>query len=168
MLELKFTFIVYFISFPYLQFRIVPTIGAKACAQAGFEFKIKKNDTEINLELDGNINVLASVSLEVGLYFPPFSPGIEMSFSIGVMGILGSGKFGIKDISNLLDNDKSYTLLYYQYQVIQLYYYILFKIEINIKFFKFSFQFYLIRERVKHSCKKCIGSGEKNITNFKV
>ena len=160
-LELKIPITIYLISFPYLQFRIVPSIDINACVQIGLEANIEKNDYEMNLILDCYLNAIASVSLEIGLYYPPFSTGFEMSFSIGIKGILGSGKVGVKDFSNLFNPNKSKTIEYYEYQAIQVYFYILFKIDINYKFFQFSFQFYLLKENIYSSCTKCAGKGQR-------
>ena len=160
-LELKIPIIIYLVSFPYLQFRIVPSIDIKACVQVGLEAIIDKNNSEMYLISDCNLNAIASVSLEIGIYCPPFSVGMEISFSIGIKGILGSGKVGTKDYSNLFNDNKSKTIEYYEYQAIQVYFYILFKIEINAKLFKFSFQFYLLKENIYSPCSKCAGKGER-------
>jgi hypothetical protein len=109
--ELKIPIIIYLISFPYLQFRIVPSIDIKACVQLGLEFSMDKNNsklnTEMNFVIDCYLNAIASVSLEIGIYCPPFSTGFEISFSIGIKGILDSRKIGVKDFSNLLNNNKT-------------------------------------------------------------
>ena len=118
-------------------------------------------NSEINLITDCYLNAIASVSLEVGIYYPPFPAGFEISFSIGIKGILGSGKVGVKNLSNLFNDNKSKEIEYYEYQAIQVYFYILFKIEINAKIFSFSFQFYLVNEKIFSPCSKCAGKGEK-------
>ena len=163
-LELKIPIIIYLVSFPYLQFRIVPSIDIKVCDQLGLEFNIDKNisklNTEMNMILDCNLNAIASVSLEIGLYYPPFSTGFEMSFSIGIKGIYGSGKVGLKSVLNLFHYKESMSIGYYEYQAIQIYFYILFKVEIDVKFFKFSFQFYLLKENIYSPCRKCAGKGQ--------
>ena len=164
--ELKIYFILFLMNFPYLQFRILPTIDLKACAKLGLEFEIEKKEdkdikSDMNLYLDLYLSSEVSVSLEIGLYFPPFPvTGFEMSFSVGLKGVLGSGKIGIK-ISLALIGHKSVKIsIYYQYEALILYAYVLFKIEYRVGFFTFSFKFFLYQKKLSSACFKCRGQGK--------
>ena len=161
LLELKFIIIIYLPSFPYLQFRINPGIDIEACNQIGYELESEKNKNEtFYLVLDFSLKAIASVNLEIGLYYPPFPTGFEMSLAIGMQGILGSGEIGVKFKLDIL-YEKTKLIKYYEYQAIQIYFYILFKIEIKAGFFNFSFQFYLLKENIFSACKKCVGKKEE-------
>ena len=41
-----------------------------------------------------------------------------------------------------------------------MYFYILFKIEIELEFFQFTFEFYILDMKILSACKKCEGEGE--------
>ena len=145
---------------PELQFRIIPVIELGACCSIGLEFEVNKDEIETNIVEDFSLSALAAVKLEIGLYFPAESSGFQMSFAIGIKGILGSGKVGLKASISLLNQNESKIVLYYEYQAIQMYFYILFKIEIELEFFQFTFEFYILDMKILSACKKCEGEGE--------
>ena len=161
----QYPIIIYLVSFPYLQLRIIPEFAVSACVEIGYEFETDKLSIKEGsaLTLDLYLGAEASVSLEIGLYFPPFSMlnSFQISFAIGIKGMLGSGKIGMK-LSIYLNGNKNNSkfIKYYEYQAIQLYVYILFKFECNLWIFSFSFQFYLINEKILGACSKCKGKGE--------
>ena len=161
----QYPIIIYLVSFPYLQLRIIPEFAVSACVEIGYEFETDKLSIKEGsaLTLDLYLGAEASVSLEIGLYFPPFSMlnSFQISFAIGIKGVLGSGKIGMK-LSIYLNGNKNNSkfIKYYEYQAIQLYVYILFKFECNLWIFSFSFQFYLINEKILGACSKCKGKGE--------
>jgi hypothetical protein len=161
----QYPIIIYLVSFPYLQLRIIPEFAVSACVEIGYEFETDKLSIKEGsaLTLDLYLGAEVSVSLEIGLYFPPFSMlnSFQISFAIGIKGVLGSGKIGMK-LSIYLNGNKNNSkfIKYYEYQAIQLYVYILFKFECNLWMFSFSFQFYLINEKILGACSKCKGKGE--------
>ena len=147
-----------------MQFRIIPEFAVSACVEIGYEFEIDKLSIKKGsaLTLDLYLGAEASISLEIGLYFPPFSMlnSFQISFSIVIKGVLGSGKIGMKLSIYLNGNNNSKLIKYYEYQAIQLYVYILFKFKCNLWIFSFSFQFYLINEKILGACNKCKGKEE--------
>ena len=168
-------FIIYLVSFPYLQLRIIPKVGIEFCTQIALETNYNKdNDAKDQFILDFSLGAEVSVSLEIGLYIPPFNNkagGVLMSISLGIKGILGSGKLGV-ELSILLNDqsksiqeqnrNKNTLVTYVEFKAIQFYAYMLFKIEINMGFLKYSFQFYLFNELIFDPCKKC--KGKKKIS----
>ena len=84
----EYPIIIYLVSFPYLQFRIIPSIDINSCLGEGFGLDFEKKNYEFYRDI--SIGAEASVSLEIGLYYPPFDSSFQMGFSIGIKGILGS------------------------------------------------------------------------------
>ena len=160
----QYPIIIYLVPFPYLQIRIIPSVNLNACFQIGFQFNFEKKNYLFYIDI--SLQSEASASVELGLYFPPFSVGFKISFSIGLKGILGSGTVGLK-LSIFLGNSNSkYKLeMYYQFKTLQLYAYILFKIEFNLGIIKFDFKFYLYNEKIL-GCKKCQTKGNKTLSEL--
>ena len=156
----QYPIIAVFPYFPFLQFRILPLIDIENCFEKGFEFEQEKGEKEeISLIEDKYLKAEVSISTEVGLYIPETdSGGFQISFRIGLKGILGSGKIGMK-LSINLKNNYSEQVKYYEYQVIQLYAYILFEFKLDLGIYSFSFKFYLYKENIYSACKKCKGKG---------
>ena len=149
------------LSFPYLQIRIIPSVDLNACFQIGFQFNFERN--QYLFYIDTSLQSQVSISLELGLYFPPFSPGFLISFSIGLNGILGSGTIGMK-LSISLGKKSNKLEIYYEFKAFQLYAYILFKLEFELGI-KISIKFYLYNEKIAE-CKKCKTNGSKTLTTF--
>ena len=138
-------FILLFPSFPILQLRIVPGIDFSLNFEMGFEIDLLKDDYSVYFEISGEAEV--SVSLEVGCYVPIFNPAVEISLSVGIKGVLGSGKVGVK--LTLFINEPKYEIeKYYEYNALSLNFYSLFKVKVNMGIIKFSFQFYLINKKL--------------------
>ena len=129
--------------FPYLQIRIVPGFGLNLNLKLGFMLNFNKK--EYNFYLDVSVDAEVSVSLEVGCYIPPipsFPLGLEVSLSVGIKGILGSGTIGLK--LSIFINKPIYEIeLYYKFKACIFSFYILFKIKINYGILNFSFKFYI-------------------------
>ena len=155
--EFKFYVIFPFPFCQYLQIRIIPSVNVDTLFIIAYEQQAVKEDKIIEkFIIDFSLAAEINVNLELGLYFPPVPvEGFEMSFTIGLQGVLGSGRIGVRfimylnDISNNINNKKTDLFAYFEYEAIQFYAYILFKIEINLEIFKFSFQFYLYKEPIK-------------------
>ena len=163
--KLEFPIKIILPSFPYLQFRIIPYLNIDICSAIGVEFQVEKhrNETTCDLIIDISLGAIAAINLEIGLYFPPEPTGIELSFAIGIKGILGAGRIGLKLSFDLLNKGNFTAITYYKYEALQFYFYILFKLEIKMKIFKFSFEFYLCNERILSGCKNCSRYKEKEI-----
>ena len=168
LIEFKYYIIVLFSFLENLQFRIVPSIDLNTCFQIGRETQLKEEGkTDDKFIIDLSLNLEISVSLEIGLYFPPIpTEGVEMSFTIGMKGILGAGRIGVKleayskDVTGNETKNSIKIYSYYEYKAIQFYAFILFKIEIQMGFFSFSFKFYLFNKLFLDPCKKCSGKGK--------
>ena len=136
-------FILLFPAFPILQLRIVPQIYFSLNFERGNNINILKNDYSVYFDVSGEAEV--SVSLEVGCYIPSYSPSVQISLTVGIKGILGSGKIGIK--LALFINEPKYELeIYYRYNALNLKFYSLFKVKVDFGLIKFSFKFYLINK----------------------
>ena len=85
--------------------------------------------------------------MEVGLYLPGIHSPVELAISVGLKGVLGSGKIGLKLDYNLNQNQLVFHLDY-QIEAFALYFYIQFRFTIDIQIHKFQFQFYIINERL--------------------
>ena len=143
----SYPIIIYLVSFPNLQIRIIPKIEVNICFEIGLEFNFGKN--EYSLIIDVSLASEISVSLELGLYFPPFLTSFQISFSIGLKGILGSGVIGVK-LSLGINNKGAFLGLepYHHFKFIELYAYILFKFEFHFLGISFEFKFYLYNEKI--------------------
>ena len=141
LLNLEINFIFFLPIFPYLQIRVIPLLNLDLTFDMGFELDTTKDEFSVFYEPSGNAEV--SVSLEMGFYIPAFSPGMEISLSIGIKGVLGSGSVGMK-ISFYFDKPKLELEFYIKYNAFSFTFYSLFKIRIKLGIIKFSFQFYLI------------------------
>ena len=136
-------FVLFFPAFPILQLRISPKIYFSLDFERGYDINILKNDYSVYFDISGEAEV--SISLEVGCYIPSYSSAVEISLTVGIKGILGSGKIGIK--LTLFINEPKYQLeIYYRYNALKLNFYSLFKVKVNFGLIKFSFQFYLINK----------------------
>ena len=111
----------------------------------GFDIDLLKDDYSVNFEISAEAEV--SVSLEVGCYVPSFNPTVEISLTVGIKGVLGSGKVGV-ELALFINEPKYEIEIYFQYNALSLNFYSLFKIKVDIGFMKFSFQFYLINKKL--------------------
>ena len=147
-----------FPTFPFLQLRIVPELHIGLNFEMGFEMDFLEDDYTIYYDISGEAEV--SVSVEVGFYYPVASKTVEISLTMGLKGILGSGSVGLK-FSLCINKAEFETEVYYKYKAFTLSFYIMFRIQIKMKFMKFSFSFYLINKRL------CKGITEKKSKSLK-
>ena len=138
-------------SFIELAFVIKPTIEAGACLEAGTE--INWNDKEYSFYFDLYAMAEISVSLEIGAYVPSLYSPIQISLSLGLKGVLGAGKAGIK-LSLYIGENKYAFKIYFELEAFILSFYILIKFEIQLKIISFSFEFYIFNLLYLHYLKK--------------
>ena len=138
--------------FPGLQLGLLikPNLDLKICINLGsdnFREEDKKNMSHFFLGAEGGASL--GLNLEFGFYCPSAKSPVQMSFTLGIKGILVSGKIGMKlqffyfgeDVDNyLLD-------LYYKLQAFDFEFYIklTISIEIDIINFSYSFSYYIYK-----------------------
>ena len=138
-------FILFFPSFPVLQMRIVPVLKFGLTFTMGAELDILEK--EFSIYFDISAKAIVSINLEVGIYIPPFPCPVETSLTVGIQGILGSGQIGMK-ISLFIIEPKIVIFLYMEFNAMQFTFYILFKVKIEVGFFKISIDVYLMHEKL--------------------
>ena len=131
--------------FPFLQLRIKPalTIGYRT------EIKVfEQNENELYTSFDTFVQGKTSISFEIGIYIPGASSAYEISICVGITGVLGAGKIGMK--VNLYYNKLNLNIdIYYAFSAFDLNFYVLFKISIDLKFVSFKFEFYIVNQYIK-------------------
>ena len=136
---------------PYIQLRLVPYayLGVHANNEC-----IKTNNNKNPLEkydfglfFDAYVNTKVSIALNVGFYFPGVSSTIEISIIVGINGVLGSGKIGIK-LDLYLTKGELKTDLYFEFNAFELSFYVLFKFRIELKIKTIKFSFYIINKKL--------------------
>ena len=131
--------------FPFLQSRIIIDLYAGIGLEF-FPYDFREN--KFCLHVHAYAKAISSVKFEVGIYYPGSTPSMEIALVVGINGVLVSGQVGM-DLKIYLNLDLK-TDLYYKYAAIQLSFYVLFKIKIEIELFKsritFRFDFYIVNE----------------------
>ena len=133
---------------PYLEcaISIIPAVKFEICVGCGGFFDLKnKSESSFDIEASGGASV--SVTLDFGVYFPSLDSPIRLSFNVGLVGILGSGKAGVK-LSLLKSQFK--LDLYYEFKAFELSFYVMFTLTFQFKIMKmeisFSFSFYIFNK----------------------
>ena len=105
--------------------------------------KEDKDKNSFDIDISGSASV--GVTLDFGVYFPSLTSPIRLSFNVGLMGILGSGKVGVE--LTLYFKDKFGIDLYFEFKAFELSFYVMFTLTFRIRYppvnINFSF-FYLI------------------------
>ena len=129
--------------FPYLQLRIIPGIFMET--HLGLDFQVE--DTHIGFNLYARAEV--SISFEVGIYIPPQGDNVlEISLSVGLKGILDSGKAGIK-LYLRFRTKKIITDLYWEFNSFTINFNVKLRIKINLKFLTIPpFEIYIINKHL--------------------
>jgi len=128
---------------PLLQLRIVPNIFFKA----GFEFDCQNERKEYGAFLNLYVQAEVSLSLELGFYIPGTNSPVELAICVGLKGVLGSGKIGLKLEYNLNQNQLTMHLNT-QLEALALYFYIQFRFTIDITLYTLRFEFYIVNQRL--------------------
>ena len=128
--------------FPYLQIRI--TLGAYA--GIGFYTSIEPDwkKLKFSLILDFYAEAKVPINIEGGLYIPESPEPISIAFVVGLDGIIGHGKAGLK-LEIHLNNEGVDFDAYFIFNALVFEFYIQFRIEINLSLFNYGFHFDLIR-----------------------
>ena len=135
-------FVILFKPFPILQLRLGPTTKFSLTFEVGANVDGLKNEYNTFLDVSGSSEV--SSIFEITCQIPPFSAGVQISLSVGINGILGSGKIGMK-LYLYINEPKIEIDIYTDFNAHKFSFYILFKVKVNLGFIKFSFSFYLMK-----------------------
>ena len=128
---------------PFLQLRIFPTVYLKY----GFNFNCMNEKFEIGAFLNLYIQAEVSLNMELGFYIPGANSLVELSISVGLKGVLGAGKVGLKLEYNLNHNHLAISLDY-RFESLTLYFYIVFRITINLIEKQYIFEFNIVNQRL--------------------
>ena len=139
-------------AFPFLQVRIIPYLYLVA----HFGTNCKNPNNDIGIFVDMYIKAEISLSLEVGIYIPGCtSSAFELSVSIGIKGVLFSGKIGLQLNINLVK--KIFEIdLYHELRAFEYGAYAIFRIKINLKIYKLDKKFPILEKyfptiaKIKH------------------
>ena len=138
---INFTF--FSCSFIELAFVIKPVVEIGICFELGFDLNWDKREYSFYIDVYGKAEV--SVYLEVGAYVPSVYSPIQTSLSLGLKGVLGSGKAGIKLVLFFNKSRYAYTI-YLEVNALMLSFYILFRFVADFKIYKINFEFYIINK----------------------
>ena len=134
---------------PYLEcaISIIPAVKSEICVGLGPYFDIKnKSENSFDIDISGGASV--SITLDFGVYFPSLKSPVRLSFNVGLVGILGSGKVGVK--LSLYYKSKFKIDLYYEFKAFELSFYVKFTLTFQIKIMgkdiSFSFSFYIFNK----------------------
>ena len=130
-------------SFLDLVIAVVPSLDIQACINIGFSYNWKKEEKKIFIDASGEAS--CSLTLDLGLYVPSNKSIISISVNMGIHGIIGAGKVGIK--LELEFGDKIIIDIYSEIKAFEFSFYIMLMFTISIpKIYSFSFKIYLIDE----------------------
>ena len=87
---------------------------------------------------------MVPINIEGGLYIPESPEPISIAFVVGLDGIIGHGKAGLK-LEIHLNNEGVDFDAYFIFNALVFEFYIQFRIEINLSLFNYGFHFDLIR-----------------------
>ena len=143
----KFVFPIKLLPYLELAFSIIPSIKSEICVGVGPELDLTKiKESSFNIEISGETSV--GVTVDVGVYTPSLNSPVRLSFNVGLIGILGSGKVGFK--LHLYFKDKYKIDLYYEFKAFELSWYVMMQLTFQIKVaefeMSFSFAFYIIQK----------------------
>ena len=134
---------------PYIEcaISIIPFVKSEICVGFGPNFDLENSDNN-SFDIDINGGASVGITLDFGIYFPSLSSPIRLSFNVGLTGILGSGKIGIK--LSLFFKDKFIVDLYAEFKAFELSFYVMFTLSFNLDLgvikLKFSFSFYIYKK----------------------
>ena len=137
--------------FPYLEcaISIIPSVTSEICFGFGPNLHINKSiENSFDIDVSGGVSV--GVTLDFGIYFPSIHSPIRLSFNIGLVGLLGSGKAGFK-FSLFYNDDEKYSIdLYTEFKAIELSFYVMFMLSFSLNLgivkIDFSFSFYIYQK----------------------
>ena len=134
---------------PYLEcaISIIPTVKSEICVGLGPNFDFKDSSkNSFDVDISGGASV--GVTLDFGVYYPSLKSPVRLSLNVGLVGILGSGKAGVK--LSFYYKSKFKIDLYYEFKAFELSFYVMFTLTFEIKIMgkeiSFSFSFYIFNK----------------------
>ena len=140
------------ISFPFPAlpfFEIVLKLRAYAGFGVNIAFRPQKKETfETILAFDAYVEAGVGLDIEGGFYIPSSSSPIQINFVVGLGGTIGEGKAGITLEFSLIKNEIAVDL-YFEFKAFSFLFYFKIGIKIDIPWFKYSDEFYIVRLPIK-------------------
>ena len=131
-----------FPAFPY--FQIVFNFSAYAGLGFGISPNVNWTNFEVSLVFDVYVEAKVPMQIEAGLYFPPSKSPVQIAMVLGLDGIIGHGRAGIKlEIS--LRNGETDCDAYFIINALVFQFYFQIKITIDLPLFHFGYSFDIIR-----------------------
>ena len=140
------------ISFPFPAmpfFEIVLRLRAYAGYGVNIAFRTQLRETfEPILTFDVYAEAGVGLDIEGGFYLPSSSSPIQINFVVGLGGTIGEGKAGIKLEFSLITNEVAADV-YFELYAFKFDFYFRIAIKIDISFFKYHDEFYIVRLPIK-------------------
>ena len=142
----KFIFPLKLCPYADLAISIIPSLESQICLGIGPNLDFKENKYSFDFDISGGASV--GVTLDFGIFFFSVKSPIRFSFNVGLNGILGSGKVGVK--LSIYFEDIFKLDLYYEFKAFEFTFYVMFKLtfKLELKFvdISFSFSFYIYKK----------------------
>ena len=136
------TFSIPFTAFPY--FQIMFNISAYAGLGLGVSFEYSRSEHEVYLVLDVFGEAKLPMQIEGGIYIPASKSKFQIAMAVGLDGIIGHGRAGIKlEIS--LKNLNTDCDAYFIFNALVFQFYFQIRIIIDIPLYHFTYEFDVIR-----------------------
>ena len=127
----------------HLVVSIIPKIESEICLGFGPNIDIKNvSKSTFDIDISGGASV--SVTINLGLVVPSAKSLIRFSFNVGLVGVLGSGKAGVK--LSLYYKDQFSIDCYYEFKAFELSFYVMLTLSIDLFIIEFEFSFYIIQK----------------------
>ena len=122
---------------------IIPKIESEICLGFGPNIDIVNvSKSTFDIDISGGASV--SVTINLGLVVPSAESPIRFSFNVGLVGVLGSGKAGVK--LSLYYKDQFSIDCYYEFKAFELSFYVMLTLSIDLFIIEFEFSFYIIQK----------------------
>ena len=131
-----------FTAFPY--FQILFNISAYAGLGLGISFSYDKENHEVDLVFDVYGEAKVPMQIEGGLYIPASKSPVQIAMVVGLDGIIGHGRAGIKLEISLKDLNTDCDV-YFIFNALVFQFYFQIRITIDLPFFSSSYIFDVIR-----------------------
>ena len=143
-ISVTFEFEIKILSFIHWHTSTNPLIHKTICVEIGpvlYSTEEKAENNSFDISIYGDENIDGNVESEIHIPFD--SCPVRLSFYLGLVGTLGSGKAGVK--LSLYLKDKFSIDLFYEFRDFELSSYLMATFTFDISIIKFSFSFYIYR-----------------------
>ena len=165
----KKTYSIPFPAFQYLQIRF--SIGAYVGIGLFVGIDYDYNEAELSLILDVYGEASVPLQLEGGLYLPDSKSPILIALVVGLEGVIGHGRAGIK-LEITINNGKTDLDAYFIFNALSFDFYFRLRIQIDLPIYKFEYNIDIIKIKIfgiqieVHSLKKKQSEAFKNKNAF--